>query len=372
MKKIGIDLGTTNTVACIDQRILGIDKGGESGLPSVVAFLPNGEVATGRSAARRRAIDGANTVFSSKRLIGRHFDERETRQFCERYPVEVVDAGGDRPAFKTRAGLHSPTDVAAMLLDRIAERLEGVDEDLEVVLTVPAGFNERQRDETLTAALHAGLRGLRLLDEASATAYAYCQDPDLRGPVAVFDLGGGTFDVAILDCNTRTPELLGMASDLFLGGDDIDRKLADWVTLEVLKLENWDLANCSDVAIRLLTECEAVKIQLATREEARLDLSRVDPDCPLAATGLPIRRQTLDGLCVELVQRAFRSCDEALAAAGLNAGDLSGVLLAGGTTHLPVIRESVEHYFGRTASADYEPTEVVALGACNAPPLDGA
>jgi molecular chaperone DnaK len=362
-------LGTTNTVACVDDRILGIDKDGESGLPSVVAFLPNGSISTGRSAARRRAIDGANTIFSSKRLIGRRFSERKTRQFRERYPVEVVDAGGDRPAFKTRAGLHSPADIAAILLDRIGERLEGVDEDLEVVLTVPVGFNERQRDETLTAALHAGLRGLRLVDEASATAYAYRDDPDLRGPVAIYDLGGGTFDVAILDWDSPGREVLGVASDLFLGGDDIDRKLADWVNLEVLKQHNWDLENCTDVATRLLAECEAVKIRLSTSEETRIDLARVDPDCPLAQEGLLIRRPTLDALCTDLVQRTFRICDEALTEAGLQAGQLSAVLLAGGTAHLPVIRKSVESYFGRSATMDHAPTEVVALGACNAPPL---
>lgn len=369
MRKIGIDLGTTNTVACIEERVLGIDKDGESGLPSVVAFLPNGTVSTGRSAVRRRAIDGANTIFSSKRLIGCRFSERKTVMFRDHYPIEVVDAGDDRPAFKTRAGLHSPTDIASILLDPIAERLVDFDEDLEVVLTVPAGFNERQRDETLTAALHAGLRSPRLVDETSATAYAYNEDSDMRGPVAVFDLGGGTFDIAILDCDKRTPELLGTASDLFLGGDDIDRKLADWATLEVLKHDNWDLGNCTDVAIRLLAECEAAKIRLSTREETRIDLSRVDGDCPLAREGLLIRRSTLDGLCTELVQRAFRSCDEALSKAGLRAGQLSRVLLAGGTSHIPVIRQSVEHYFGRTASMEHEPTEVVALGAYCAPNL---
>lgn len=369
MRRIGIDLGTTNTVACIEERVLGIDAGGECSLPSVVAFLPNGSVATGRSAVRRRAIDGSNTIFSSKRLIGRTFSEPKTRLFRERYPVEVVDAGGDRAAFKTRAGLHSPTDIAAILLDRIAERLEGIDEDLEVVLTVPAGFNEKQCDETLTAALHAGIRGLRLIDEASATAYAYQQDPDVRGPVAVYDLGGGTFDVAILDCDARGPKLLGMASDLFLGGDDIDQRLVDWTNLEVLREHNWDLSSCTDVAIRLLAECEAAKIRLSTRDETRIDLTRVDPDCPSAAEGLLLRRPTLDGLCTDLIQRSFRACDEALAAAGLNAGQLSAVLLSGGSTHLPVIREAVECYFGRSASTDHEPTDVVARGACHAPPL---
>ena len=367
MKRIGIDLGTTNTVACVEERVLGIDENGHGGLPSVVAFLPNGEVRTGRRAAQRRAIDCSNTVYSSKRVIGRSFSERECRLFRERYPVEIVDVGGDRPAFKTRAGLHSPTDIAAMLLDRIAERLEGMEDDLEVVLTVPRGFNERQRDETLTAALHAGLRNMHLIDEASATAYAYREDPDLHGPVAVYDFGGGTLDVAILDCDGRVPEVIGMASDLFLGGNDIDRKLADWATLEVMKLYNWDLSNTAEVEARLLAECEAAKIRLAANAETRIDLTQVDPDLSAAGRGLEIRRGTLDRLCLDLIQRALQVCDEATNSAGLRPGQVSAVLLAGGTTHLPVIRQSVEAYFGRTALVDREPTEVVAIGACAAP-----
>jgi molecular chaperone DnaK len=367
MTRIGIDLGTTNTVACVDERVLGIDDQGESSLPSVVAFLPNGRVCTGRRAALRRAIDSANTVYSSKRVIGRSFSERECRLFRERYPVEIVEVGGGRPAFKTRAGLHSPTDIAAMLLDRIAERLEGMDENLEVVLTVPHGFNERQRDETLTAALHAGLRNMHLVDEASATAFAYRQDPDLRGRIAVYDFGGGTLDVAILDCTGHVPEVVGTASDLFLGGNDIDRKLADWATLEVMKHHNWDLSNTAEVEARLVAECEAAKIRLASSAETLIDLTRVDPDSPIAREGLPIRRQTLDRLCLDLVQRALQVCDEATNAAGMRPGEVSAVLLAGGTTHLPVIRESVEAYFGRTALAEYDPTEVVAIGACAAP-----
>ena len=367
MSRIGIDLGTTNTVACVEERVLGIDEKGQSGLPSVVAFLPNGEVATGRRAAMRRAIDRANTVYSSKRLIGRRFSERECRLFRERYPVEVVDAGGDRVAFKTRAGLHSPTDIAAILLDRIAERLEGVDQDLQVVLTVPSGFNEWQRDETVTAALHAGLRNLHLLDEAPAVVHAYHDDPDLHGPVAVYDFGGGTLDVAILDCDARIPEVVGSVSDLFLGGNDIDQALADWATLEVVKQRNWDLGNCTEVQARLLAECEVAKIRLSEAMETRIDLTRVDPDCPQSDEGLVVSRPTLERLCSDIVQRGLQSCDEAVSAAGIRPGDLSGVILAGGTSHVPMVRQSVEAYFGRCARIEIDPTEVVARGAQVAP-----
>ncbi len=303
MSKIGIDLGTSNTVACLQERILKLGKNREGRLPSVVAFLPNGRVATGAAARRRRALDGENTIFSSKRIIGRRFSDAKTQQFRENYSCEIVDAGGDRPAFKTRAGLHSPVDIASILLDEISGRLNDLSVDLEVVLTVPTGFTPKQREETITAGLHSGLPNLQLVDEASATAFAYHADPDICGPVAVYDLGGGTFDFAILDCDHRTPRVISQASDLFLGGDYIDQNIARWASLEVLKQHNWDLSNYADVAIRLLGQCEEAKIRLASAEETRIDLSQVDPECPASLEGLPIRRSVLAHLCLDLVQR---------------------------------------------------------------------
>ena len=366
MTILGIDLGTTNTVACIEGQILEVDDAGSRNLPSVVAFLPNGAVATGHQARRRRAIDGLNTIFSSKRIIGRRFGESATRRFCEHYPFDVVDAGGDRPAFRTRAGLHSPTDIASILLGQLRERAASLGEAAEVVIAVPTGFREDQREATLAAARQAGFDDLRLVDEARATACAYRSDPDVTGKVAVYDLGGGTFDVSILECSGPELQVLARASDPFLGGDDIDRKLADWVAREVLKQQNWDLTNYSEVEIRLLAECERAKIRLASATESRVDISKVDPECPLSSQGLPIRRKVLEDLCQDLVRRSFTSCDEALHKAGVRPGDVRAVLLAGGTTQLPMVQQAVEAYFGRTGLMQIEPTEVVALGASRA------
>ena len=363
MSRVGIDLGTTNTVVAVDDHVLRIGEDGANHLPSVVAFLPNGKIQYGATARRRRSIDGANTIFSSKRIIGRRFGHSLTRAFRERYPFDLVDAGDDQPAFQTRAGLHTPADIAASLLGYVHQKAEPLLEDAEVVITVPAAFKEPQREATCAAALRAGFEQVRLVDEPSATAWAYHTDPEVDGIVAVYDLGGGTFDVSILDCSGATPRLLARTSEPYLGGDDIDRKIADWVAREVLKEHNWDLTNCSEVEVRLLTECERAKIRLSSCRETRLDLSEVDPECPAAAAGLLLRREVMDRLTAELVQRTFVSCDGVLGDAGVRAGDLSAVLLAGGSTYLPVVRQGVEAYFGRVGCADVDPLEVVARGA---------
>jgi molecular chaperone DnaK len=368
MNRIGVDLGTTNTVVCMDGRVLAIGDDGSCGLPSVVGFLPNGTVALGHDARRRRAIDGPNTIFSSKRIIGCRFSEDQTRAYQERYPFEIVDAGDDQPAFQTRHGLKTPTEIASLLLSKIGQPLQSLTSELEVVITVPTGFSEERRRATVSAAQQAGFEDLYLVDEAQAAALAYQADPDVTGVVAVYDLGGGTFDVSILDCQGLNMRVLAQASEPFLGGDDIDRKIADWVASEVLKQHNWDLSNYSEVDIRLLAECERAKIRLASSSETLVDLSLVDPECPLAGEGLLIRQRALDDLCLDLVRRTFQSCDEALDQAGLRAGDLRAVVLAGGTTHLPMIQQAVEAYFGRTGLIEFEPTEVVAIGAAIAGP----
>jgi molecular chaperone DnaK len=367
MKQLGIDLGTTNTVACFEDEILGIGDGGVGSLPSVVAFLPNGSVVTGQAARRRRAIDGSNTVFSSKRIIGRRFSEAQTQEFRERYPFDVVDAGDDRPLFATRGGRHSPTQIASLLLRRISEPLGDGVNDLSVVVTVPTSFGAPQRDATLEAARTAGFTHVRLTDEAVATGFAYQSEYDLRGTAVVYDLGGGTFDVSVVECEADGVRVLSRASEPFLGGDDIDNEIAAWVTREVLKQHNWDLRNYTEVAIRLLAECERAKIRLAFDEATRIDLCQVDPDCPIAMEGLPIRRELMDRLCLQLVQRTFLACDAALADAGIDVGDVHAVLLAGGTTNLPMVQKSVEAYFGREGLREFEPTAVVAQGASRSP-----
>jgi len=366
MRRLGIDLGTTNTVACVEDRVLAVGDDGGTVVPSVVAFLPNGTVSVGRGARRRRAIDGSNTIFSSKRIIGCRFHERQTQDFLERYPFDVVDRGDDRPVFRTRQGEKTPEAIAAHLLGHISGRLHSLASELEVVITVPTGFGVERRAATIEAARLAGLVDPYLVDEAQAAACAYQDDPDVSGTVAVYDLGGGTFDVSILDCSGSPMEVLSQASEPFLGGDDIDRAIADWVAGEVLKEHNWDLKNYGEVELRLLAECERAKIRLASSQETHVDLSQIDPECPAAGGGLTLRRHVLDDLCLDLVRRSFGSCDDALRDADIRAADLRAVVLAGGTTHLPVVQRAVESYFGRTGLIQFEPMEVVAIGAAAA------
>jgi len=363
VNRIGIDLGTTNTVAAAEDRALSITDDGSASMPSVVAFLPNGRVLVGGDARRRRSIDAANTIFSSKRIIGRRLDEPTTRAFRERYPFQLVDAGDGLAAFQTRAGLHTPLDIASILLATIHARVASVLDDVEVVITVPTGFRDDQREATREAANRAGFSEVRLVDEPSATAYAYLSDPEVSGRVAIYDLGGGTFDISIMDLAGSQPQLVARASDPYLGGDDVDLQIAEWVAREVLKEHNWDLTNYSEVEARLLAECERAKIRLSSCEETGVDLSQVDPECPAAAQGIVLRRSVLDDLSAKLVQRTFVTCDAALHDAGVRASELSAVLLAGGSTHLAAVRRGVEAYFGQPGRADIEPTEVVARGA---------
>ena len=181
--------------------------------------------------------------------------------------------------------------------------------------------------------------------------------------MAVYDLGGGTFDVSIVECDDDSVRVLSRATEPFLGGDDIDQKISEWVAREVLKQHNWDLTNYDEVAIRLLAECESAKIRLASEDETRIDLSQVDPECPVASEGVPIRRSVMDSLCLDLVQRTFVSCDAAVSDAGIKANALDAVLLAGGATYLPMVQDAVEAYFGRRGLVEIAPTSVVAHGA---------
>jgi molecular chaperone DnaK len=361
---LGIDLGTTNTVASIGNRALPLTDDGGCVLPSAVAFLPNGSIEIGPAASCRRVIDTQNTIFSSKRIIGRRWHDTRVREFWERYPFELIEVPPGVPAFVTRAGDHTATDIAQMLLSTVTRRIEPPDDALTgCVITVPAGFSTLQRKATLDAARQAGLRDVRLVDEPTAAAHAYMAAPGSVSLAAVYHLGGGTFDVSVVDCKGRAPRLLAYASDLLLGGDDIDLEIANWTAMEVLERYGWDLTNNSEVRARLVSECECAKVRLSSKEVTTIDLSQVDPECPGASQGLMLERESLDRLCDELVRRSFVTCDHVLASAGVRASDLDAVFLAGGSTHLPTIQKGVEAYFGKPGRMDFEPTHVVALGA---------
>jgi molecular chaperone DnaK len=364
VQTLGIDLGTSNTVAAIGNHVFEISDDGRTTLPSVVAFLPSGRVRVGETARRRRAIDCENTIYSSKRIIGRRWDEHETASFRDRYPFHLVEDTGGTPLFVTRAGRHSATQIAGQVLVEVLDRVRSLPGEFAVEITVPAAFRGVQREATAEAAALAGLRRVELLDEPTATAYAYLTLPRSTERAVVYDLGGGTFDCAVIDCTGATPHTIAHVSDLFLGGDDIDRKLAGWVARFVLEKYNWDLTNYSEIFDRLLARCEEAKIRLSHQHEAMVPLSQVDPECPVAEGGVTVTRRLLDELCTDLMRRSFVICDETLRAAALRPWDIDSVFLAGGTTLLPMIQEGVRAYFGRPGLLEFDPTEVVARGAC--------
>jgi molecular chaperone DnaK len=363
MHRIGIDLGTTNTVAARDGRACPVAENGRATLPSVVAFYPNGDTRVGELARRRRAIDSANTLFSSKRIIGRRFDSHETRNFRERYPMQIEEVDGGWPAFRTRAGLVTPVEVATHVLEALLQRTDLDPQGSPVTLTVPASFAPPQRQATAEAAARAGLGQVTLLAEPLATAYAYIACGARSERAVVYDLGGGTFDCAVVDCTKGTPKLLSHASDLMLGGDDLDQRLAGWVRHVVIEKYNWDLSSYSEVYDRLLAQCEEAKIALSQNEQAAFLLAQVDPECPSPGESIVLTRRVLDVQCRELLQRSFGACDAVLRQADLRPKDIDTVFLAGGSTLLPIVQDGVEAYFGRRGSTGIDPTEVVAIGA---------
>jgi len=363
MPLLGIDLGTTNTVVTVDRQVRIVTESGRTTLPSVVAFMPNGTECVGEVARRRRAIDCPNTIYSSKRIIGRRYGDGQTRNFIERYPFDIVETPQGWPAFHTRAGDFTPVQIAARILKDLIRRIEIDPRGCEVVLTVPASFSEAQRQASADAAAAAGLGYPRLVDEPSATALAYLHYGHPSRRALVYDLGGGTFDCAILDCSNGMPRMVAHASDLQLGGDDIDHALAEWVSQHVLEKHNWDLTNYAETYDRLLARCEDAKIALSVNPEAPILLSQVDPECPVEDDELVVTQSLLSEKCRELVRRSFIACDDVLRTANLRPPDIDTVFLAGGTTMLPMIQEGVEAYFGRAGLVEFDPTEVVALGA---------
>jgi len=368
MYRIGIDLGTTNSVVAVEARVCEVEADGGTALSSTVAYSPDGSVQVGRVARVRRAIDSGNTLYSTKRILGRTFDSHGTRNFRERYPFELKELEDGMPVFATRAGDVSPVDVATRILRTLVER-SGVDlERGPVTLTVPASFSKAQREATLAAAKQAGLWRVSLLEEPVATALAYIACGTRAEHALVYDLGGGTFDCAAVDCrDPEVPVMLSHASDLMLGGDDLDQRLAGWVRHNVLAKQNWDLDSSSEVYDRLLLNVEEAKIKLSSQDTVEFPLGDVDPEAPDPYEPIVMTRQLLAIQCRELLQRSFSVCDDVLRQADLQAKDVDIVFLAGGSTLVSAIQEGVEAYFGRAGACGIDPCEVVAIGASVAP-----
>ena len=365
MKTLGIDLGTANSLVAIDGEIQAISDGTESFsyLPSVVSFLPTGATVVGTSARQRRAIDPTNTIFSSKRIIGRAWHAYETSRFRERYPFNLKNTA-DGPVFATRAGQYTPSEIAGTVLRHLLSQC-GIDPDgYHAVVAVPAEFESAQHDATVKACQHAGLDHVTIVDEPIATARAYEHaGHDGKRFRIVYDLGGGTFDLAILEYRDGTGRVVHHVGDTYLGGDDIDYTLAHWVAREILEAHHWDLKTDPQTFDRLIAEAEQAKIRLCITPQTRIELSQVDAIAPCAVENIIIPRTQLDAICTTYLQRTFAICDQAMSDAGITRDDVDSVYLAGGTTLIPVVRRGIADYFGKAPSTAYDPMEVVAIGA---------
>lgn len=367
---VGIDLGTTNTVVAAVRSgratALATDAGDRL-IPSVVAFLPNGSVVVGKDARVRRFQDATNTIYSTKRLIGRSFDSEEVKKARARAAFQIQEGPGHGVLVIARGESYTLSEVSAFILKeakRVAENALG--ESVErAVVTVPANFNDLQRAATKVAGHIAGVEVLRILNEPTAAALAYGYGKGNQERIVVYDFGGGTFDVTLLDLAGNVFEVLATSGDTFLGGDDIDMAVAERISDQYLKTFRYDPRSDRQVFERILGSAEEIKIKLSSAETATVQLQEVAygpggkaMDMPFAMT-----RQELDQIAAPYVDRSIRVCQEALALARLKPTDFDQVIVVGGTTRIPTVRRKVAEFFGRKPLERLSADEVVALGA---------
>jgi molecular chaperone DnaK len=369
---VGIDLGTTNSVVAAwddatDRAKVLVDERGTGIHPSVVSFHPNGSVIVGAEAKQRRIIDPKNTVYSAKRLIGRTFRSREVQTAASRMPYPIREGANQQPVIATRAGEFAIPEISAIVLDhmrKVANKALSAEINRAVV-TVPANFNDAQRSATATAGAIAGLTVVRVLNEPTAAALAYGHNRKLNQTIAVYDFGGGTFDITLLRLQDTVYQVLATAGDSFLGGDDIDERLVDHMVQMFLQKERIDLRSNEVTMMRLRTVAEQVKIELSRRSRAMVKIDEI----AFGAGGQPldfeveISRDELIAKCADLIEATFPVCEEAVRIAGLKPGQIDDIILVGGVTKMPYVRERVAQFFEKQARTDVNPDEAVALGA---------
>ncbi len=369
-KVIGIDLGTSNSCVAIaeeeERRVLS-NAQGEAITPSVVHFQEDGAITVGSKAKHNVIHNPDSTIYSAKRLIGRYFFSDEVKKAKAVYSYGIEEGPDHSVRIRVRDEVLSLAEVSAMVLremKQIAE--ENLGEDVtQAVITVPAFFNDNQRQATRDAGQIAGLEVSRILNEPTAAALAYGFGKELDQRVAVYDLGGGTFDISILEISNDVFEVLSTAGDTYLGGDDFDDRLIDLFADKFFAEHKINLRNDPHAYEKIKLAAEEVKKQLSTQEEVSWEVSDLAEDeegNPLTLTG-KITSQEFTTLVMDLIQRTFKVCDEAMQQAGLVTRDLDGIILVGGPTRLPVVRDSVKEYFQQEPKANIDPDQVVAVGA---------
>ncbi|MBU6450107.1 MAG: molecular chaperone DnaK [Rhodospirillales bacterium] len=368
-KVIGIDLGTTNSCVAVlegkDVRVIENSEGART-TPSMVAFADSGERLVGQSAKRQAVTNPTNTLFAVKRLIGRRYEDPTVAKDKGLVPYEIVKGDNGDAWVQARGEKYSPSQVSSYILTKMKETAEAhLGETVtQAVITVPAYFNDAQRQATKDAGKIAGLDVLRIINEPTAAALAYGMDKKNAGTIAVYDLGGGTFDVSVLELGDGVFEVKSTNGDTFLGGEDFDARVIDYLASEFQKDQGIDLRKDKLALQRLKEAAEKAKIELSSSKETEINLPFITAD----ASGpkhlvLKLSRAKLESLVDDLIERTLAPCRAALKDAGVTAGEISEVILVGGMTRMPKVIEAVKSFFGKEPARNVNPDEVVAIGA---------
>jgi molecular chaperone DnaK len=368
-KVIGIDLGTTNSCVAImeggDPKVLANAEGGRT-TPSVVAFTDKGERLVGMLARRQAVTNAENTIFAVKRLVGRKFTDPEVQKSKGIVSYKIVEGANGDAYVEAKGKQYSPAEISAMILTKMKQTAEDYlgEKVTDAVITVPAYFNDSQRQATKDAGRIAGLNVLRIINEPTAASLAYGLDKKKEEKIAVFDLGGGTFDISILEIGEGVFEVKATNGDTFLGGEDFDLKIVDWLADEFKKENGIDLRQDRMALQRLKEAAEKAKCELSTTTETEINLPFITAD----ASGpkhlvVKLTRAKLETLVSGLIDRVLPPCMTALKDAGLTAADIDEVILVGGMTRMPKVQEKVKEIFGKEPHKGVNPDEVVAIGA---------
>ncbi len=368
-KVIGIDLGTTNSCVAVMEgttpKVIENAEGART-TPSIVAFTDEGERLVGQPAKRQAVTNPERTFFAIKRLIGRPFDDPMTKKDMDLVPYNIIKAPNGDAWVQAGSKQYSPSQISAFTLQKMKETAESYlgQQVTQAVITVPAYFNDAQRQATKDAGKIAGLEVLRIINEPTAAALAYGLDKKGSGTIAVYDLGGGTFDISVLEIGDGVFEVKSTNGDTFLGGEDFDNRIVNYLADEFKKENGIDLKKDKLALQRLKEAAEKAKIELSSAAQTEINLPYITAD----ATGpkhltLKLTRAKLEALVDDLIQRTVEPCRKALKDAGLTAGDINEVVLVGGMTRMPKVQEIVKQFFGKEPHKGVNPDEVVAIGA---------
>jgi len=368
-KTIGIDLGTTNSVVAVVQGgepVVIPNQEGTRTTPSVVAFTEKGERLVGQIAKRQSITNPENTIFSIKRLMGRRYNTKQVEHARKRLPYKIVEASNGDAHVEIRGKKYSPPEISAMILLKLKQAAEDYlgEPVTEAVITVPAYFDDSQRQATKDAGKIAGLNVLRIINEPTAASLAYGMDKKKEEKICVYDLGGGTFDISVLEIGEGVIEVKSTNGDTYLGGDDFDIRVMDWLVDEFKKDQGIDLRQDRMALQRLKEAAERAKIELSTAMETEINLPFVTAD----ATGpkhllMKLSRAKLDQLTGDLIEKTIEPCKLALSDANLSPGNIDEVILVGGQTRTPKVQQVVQSFYGKEPNRTVNPDEVVAVGA---------